>query len=95
MGTDTYLHQLAARALNITYDSSGDINWVDPTDGKLFVYNAGDIAWVRRPFSLPLSLSSPPSPRPSPVLPAPPQCSEKTALTPRHRSSHPWPSSGS
>jgi hypothetical protein len=43
MGTDTYLHNHAARTLNITYDASGDINWVDPSDGKLFVYSLGDI----------------------------------------------------
>jgi hypothetical protein len=69
MGTDTYLHQLAARALNITYDSSGDINWVDPTDGKLFVYNAGDIAWVRR---LVLHLALLPLPSLFPMRPMPP-----------------------
>ncbi|KAJ7769466.1 ammonium transporter [Mycena metata] len=47
MSTTTYnpLH-LAARALNITYDASGDMNWVDPADGKLYVYNGGDIAWT-------------------------------------------------
>ncbi|KAF7350126.1 Ammonium transporter [Mycena venus] len=48
----TYLHQLAARALNITYDASGDINWVDPSNGKLFVYNAGDTAWVLASMAL-------------------------------------------
>ncbi|KAJ7020073.1 ammonium transporter AmtB-like domain-containing protein [Mycena alexandri] len=37
---------LAARALNITYDPSGDLSWVDPADGKLYVYNGGDIAWT-------------------------------------------------
>lgn len=47
--SDTYLHQLAARALDITYDASGDMNWVDPDDGKLYVYNLGDIAWVCAP----------------------------------------------
>ncbi|KAJ7152067.1 ammonium transporter AmtB-like domain-containing protein [Mycena filopes] len=46
MGSDTYLHTLAARALNITYDASGDLNWVDPADGTLFVFNLGDIAWT-------------------------------------------------
>jgi hypothetical protein len=49
---NSYLHQLAARTLNITYDASGDINWVDPSDGTLVVYNLGDIAWVRAAFSL-------------------------------------------
>ncbi|KAH9896721.1 ammonium transporter [Cubamyces lactineus] len=32
--------------VNITYDTSGSIQWVDPDDGSLFVYNPGDIAWV-------------------------------------------------
>jgi len=31
--------------VNITYDASGSLNWVDP-DGKLWVYNPGDIAWT-------------------------------------------------
>ncbi|KAJ7362347.1 hypothetical protein DFH08DRAFT_1024440 [Mycena albidolilacea] len=43
---NSYLHQLAARTLNITYDASRDINWVDPSDGSLVVFNLGDISWV-------------------------------------------------
>ncbi|KAJ6576086.1 ammonium transporter [Mycena vulgaris] len=50
--SDSYLHQLAARALDITYDASGDMNWVDPDDGKLYVYNLGDIAWVLASMAL-------------------------------------------
>lgn len=32
--------------VNITYDASGSILWLDPDSGKTFVYNPGDIAWV-------------------------------------------------
>lgn len=32
--------------VNITYDASGSILWLDPDTGKTFVYNPGDIAWV-------------------------------------------------
>jgi len=31
--------------VKVTYDESGDLNWIDPT-GKKVVYNLGDIAWV-------------------------------------------------
>lgn len=31
--------------VNVTYDESGDLTWVDPTGTKL-VYNEGDTAWV-------------------------------------------------
>jgi len=31
--------------VNVTYDASGDLNWVDG-NGKTVVYNLGDIAWV-------------------------------------------------
>ncbi|KAJ6503830.1 ammonium transporter AmtB-like domain-containing protein [Mycena sanguinolenta] len=52
MESPSYLHTLAARALNITYDASGDINWVDPSDGTLWVYNMGDIAWTLASMAL-------------------------------------------
>ncbi|KAI9067816.1 ammonium transporter [Trametes sanguinea] len=32
--------------VNITYDASGSLLWEDPTDGTVWVYNPGDIAWV-------------------------------------------------
>ncbi|KAI0933355.1 hypothetical protein AcV5_005518 [Taiwanofungus camphoratus] len=32
--------------VNVTYDSSGDLNWYDPATGQTVVYNLGDIAWV-------------------------------------------------
>ncbi|KAF7794031.1 hypothetical protein EIP86_005159 [Pleurotus ostreatoroseus] len=32
--------------VNITYDSSGSLVWVDPDDGTTWVYDLGDIAWV-------------------------------------------------
>lgn len=32
--------------VNITYDSSGDINWYDSATGTTVVYNLGDISWV-------------------------------------------------
>ncbi|CDO77542.1 hypothetical protein BN946_scf184912.g41 [Trametes cinnabarina] len=32
--------------VNITYDASGSLQWQDPTDGTVWVYNPGDIAWV-------------------------------------------------
>ncbi|KAJ7463884.1 ammonium transporter [Mycena galericulata] len=52
VNTDTVLHRLVARGLNITYDSSGDLNWVDPDTGKLWVYNGGDIAWTLAAMAL-------------------------------------------
>ncbi|KIY48454.1 ammonium transporter [Fistulina hepatica ATCC 64428] len=32
--------------VNITYDSSNDLNWYDPSTGETHVYNLGDIAWT-------------------------------------------------
>ncbi|KAH9830157.1 uncharacterized protein C8Q71DRAFT_380524 [Rhodofomes roseus] len=32
--------------VNVTYDSSGDLQWYDPSSGTTYVYNLGDIAWV-------------------------------------------------
>jgi Amt family ammonium transporter len=32
--------------VNITYDSSGDINWYNPATNQIQVYNTGDIAWI-------------------------------------------------
>ncbi|KAI0317107.1 ammonium transporter [Amylostereum chailletii] len=32
--------------VNVTYDASGDLNWVDPDTGDVFVYNLGDMSWV-------------------------------------------------
>ncbi|KAI0646172.1 ammonium transporter [Trametes meyenii] len=32
--------------VNITYDASGSIQWMDPDDGTVWTYNPGDIAWV-------------------------------------------------
>lgn len=54
--TNTVFHRLVARGLNITYDSSGDLNWVDPSDGKLYVYNGGDIAWVGASLPYPIQM---------------------------------------
>ncbi|KAJ7723482.1 ammonium transporter [Mycena maculata] len=43
---------MSARGLNISYDSSGDLNWVDPGTGTLYVYNGGDIAWTLAAMAL-------------------------------------------
>ncbi|PCH45136.1 ammonium transporter [Wolfiporia cocos MD-104 SS10] len=32
--------------VNVTYDSSGDLEWYDPASATTYVYNLGDIAWV-------------------------------------------------